>query len=162
RTRAGDGEHAAPRGDVLDRDSVGRRVRLDPSEVVRLGRSGADDVEPVFADACHRRVALDAAALVAHGRQGDAPGVRAELVRAQPVQQRFGSRTGDLELREAALIEDPDRRPDGAALTSHDVVPWRRPERVLRLAADRVVIEPQRALPAEALPEDGPSLLEKI
>src|SRR5439155_378753 len=75
-----------------------------------------DDPEAVLGEARDGEVALDPTARVQHLRVGDLPDLARDPVVAEPLEERRGSVTRDLDLRERGLVEDRRRLTTGAVL----------------------------------------------
>ncbi len=133
-------------------------VAPQPREVVRArGRPGHQQV-PVLLQPRDGQIALDAAARVQHLRVDDRSGLARHVVRCHPLEEAGRVRAGDLDLREARLVEQR-RAFAGGEVLGHD---RRRPvfsrpsERPPVLVVGVLVRrEPVRALPARLLAEHG-------
>ena len=130
----------------------------DPLTVVVAERRAGDDREALIAEAGDREVALDPAPAVQHLRVGDLPHVARDTVVAEPLHERGGSRTRDLQLRERRLVEDRGRFTGRAVFGADRGRPvhprptaW--PQRLVARRGVRLV--PVHALPAGLLAERG-------
>ena len=104
RLRPPETEERVRRGDVLDRDTVGRVV-ADPREVVLAEGGARDDPKALVAEPRDREVALDSAARVQHRGVRDRADVTGDAVRAEVLEELGGSFAGHFDLRKRRLVE---------------------------------------------------------
>ena len=107
---APDAEAGIARRHVLDgHGAVIRRVLPDPREVVLAERRAGDDAEAILREPRDGEIALDPAVLVQHRRVGDRADVARDPVVAEALEELRSALSGDLDLREARLVEQRGR-----------------------------------------------------
>src|SRR6266850_1810493 len=142
------------------RAGVLRNVASDPVRITRgLGRAGHDEIG-VPGEPGDREIALEAAALVEHGRVHDASGWHGDVVGAEPLENGFGVATLHEELGEGGLVEEGHGLAARAVLGGGVGEPVLAAEGVHGLRRDPGRGEPVRALPTHLAAEAGAARLE--
>ena len=141
---------------------IRRDVPLQPVQIAVLARRAGHDQKGVLGEARHREIGLDAAALVQPLRIDDAAGRDRDVVRADPLQRRFGVAPLKEELAERGQVEQTDALAHGPVLVRPVLEPGGAPVGVVVLGRDAGRREPARPLPAGRLGEAGAARLEAI
>ena len=144
--------------------SSGRCLRSQAASWLPDRRPG-DEQEALRGEPRDRQVRLDPAAPVEQLRVDDRADRSIDGIRAHPVEERDGTRAGDLELRERRLVEQTGGRSRGERLGADRGRPVvaRPAARAERLVPGRGVrLEPVRPLPAGLLAERRTERLEGL